>query len=483
MNNNSTVSTVKSFSRNDVKAFDDFIRSPYFNKKSSVIRLWEILRDLFPDFPDEELRREKLYKKLFPGKEYNYGTIKNLIFDISKLAEKFLEMEFYNNDDYFNYYYQLGGLLRKGQMRLYKSRSAEIEKKLMNQDEFDGENYDKLFNLKWFKLEYIFSNITNDDSKEEVYAISKYLIYDFVVKLVKSFINIKGIELEFNFKNENAEIIRFFENIDLDGFINRVDGISNKDIKILSIYYKLYKSVSNPSDINLYFELKDSFIKNVNLFSIDERRVLYSGLRIALIFVSFKNDIAYDNEIFFIYKAMLEDNSILNYYGNIELIVFANYISYATRSNDAGFIKFFLEKYLDKIPSEHRENLKLFGEANISYLNKDYSSSLENLLKVNENILGIKRAVKNLEMIIHYERDDYDSFLYSVDSYKHYISRNKKITSDMKENIMRTIHYLSSMFKLKDNPDEYERSKLLEQVKNDRVPIKGWIIEKLSEYK
>lgn len=174
----------------------------------------------------------------------------------------------------------------------------------MNQDEFDGENYDKLFNLKWFKLEYIFSNITNDDSKEEVYAISKYLIYDFVVKLVKSFINIKGIELEFNFKNENAEIIRFFENIDLDGFINRVDGISNKDIKILSIYYKLYKSVSNPSDINLYFELKDSFIKNVNLFSIDERRVLYSGLRIALIFVSFKNDIAYDNEIFFIYKAM-----------------------------------------------------------------------------------------------------------------------------------------------------------------------------------
>ena len=45
------------------------------------------------------LDKEELWKKLFPKKEYNYGIIKNIIYDITKLAERFLETEGLNTDE------------------------------------------------------------------------------------------------------------------------------------------------------------------------------------------------------------------------------------------------------------------------------------------------------------------------------------------------------------------------------------------------
>ena len=34
-----------------------------------------------------------MWKHVFPGKKYNYGIMKNLIYDLSRLAQKFLELE------------------------------------------------------------------------------------------------------------------------------------------------------------------------------------------------------------------------------------------------------------------------------------------------------------------------------------------------------------------------------------------------------
>ena len=483
MNNTSIISIVRSFTKGDIKSFDDFVKSPYFNKKSAVIKLWDVIKRKAPAFKDEELKRENLYLEVFPDKSFNYGTMKNLIFELTKLAEKFLELEFYKEDDYFNYYYELGGLLSKGQMKQYASRCAEIEKHLADSTEFDGENYDKLFNLKWFKLEYIYSNIAKDASKKEVFLISKYLIYDFIIKLIKSYINEKGIELEYNYKEKDSVSEKFFDHIDFEDFIRSIEPDSEKDSRILSVHYKLYRSVSSPENLSYYYDYKESLLKNTELFSIDERRVLYSGLRIALIFVSFHNNINYDAEIFGIYKVMLEDGAVLNYYGNIELIVFANYIAYASRAGDAGFITSFLSSYLEKIPEEHRENMKLFGEANIYYIENDYDKSLEVLLKVDEKIIRIKRASKNLEMMIHYERNDYDSFLYTSDSYKHFISRNKSIPKNAKTGIMNTVNYVNRLFRLREKSSRAEREKLTNEIRKEKIAIKGWLLEKIKEIK
>ncbi|MEZ4821112.1 MAG: hypothetical protein R2942_01405 [Ignavibacteria bacterium] len=45
------------------------------------------------------LDKEECMEKNCFGKEYNYGLFKNIIYDITKLTERFLEVENFNSDE------------------------------------------------------------------------------------------------------------------------------------------------------------------------------------------------------------------------------------------------------------------------------------------------------------------------------------------------------------------------------------------------
>ncbi|MBK8553991.1 MAG: hypothetical protein IPL53_24265 [Ignavibacteria bacterium] len=84
---------LKTFSKEDLKSFGDFVVSPYFNKKNTVIKLWDNIKQHYPEFKNKNLSREIVWKNLYPGKDYNYGVMKNLIYDLNQLLERFLEEE------------------------------------------------------------------------------------------------------------------------------------------------------------------------------------------------------------------------------------------------------------------------------------------------------------------------------------------------------------------------------------------------------
>ena len=56
---------IKTFSEDEIKKFDLFLSSPYFNSKKSIVRLFKELRKFYPDFDSEDLTEEYLYSKVF----------------------------------------------------------------------------------------------------------------------------------------------------------------------------------------------------------------------------------------------------------------------------------------------------------------------------------------------------------------------------------------------------------------------------------
>ena len=91
------IQILKSFSKNEFAQFDEFIRSPFYNKKPNVIKVFEILRKNAPDFSEDRIQKEVFWKQLYPEKNYNWGVLKNLIADITGLLEKFIEVIRYEN--------------------------------------------------------------------------------------------------------------------------------------------------------------------------------------------------------------------------------------------------------------------------------------------------------------------------------------------------------------------------------------------------
>ncbi|MBK9334839.1 MAG: hypothetical protein IPM96_21175 [Ignavibacteria bacterium] len=72
--------------------------SPYHNKKSGVIKLYNEVKKYYPDFTDDNLDKEKLWAKIYPGKKYGYGVMKNLIFELTRLSEQFISQHVYEKN-------------------------------------------------------------------------------------------------------------------------------------------------------------------------------------------------------------------------------------------------------------------------------------------------------------------------------------------------------------------------------------------------
>lgn len=89
----SLLEILRTFNNEEHLKFEDFIKSPYHNKNSNAIKLYSVIKKYSPAFDNEDLKKEIVWKKLFSEKEYNYGTMKNLIHESSKLEMKFIVLE------------------------------------------------------------------------------------------------------------------------------------------------------------------------------------------------------------------------------------------------------------------------------------------------------------------------------------------------------------------------------------------------------
>ncbi|MBK7253137.1 MAG: hypothetical protein IPI04_04255 [Ignavibacteria bacterium] len=92
----SLLEIIRTFTKQELAKFEDFVRSPYFNKKENVTKLFLEIKKYAPEFKSENLEKEIVWQKIFSKVKYNYGIMKNLIFDLNKLAVKFIELENYS---------------------------------------------------------------------------------------------------------------------------------------------------------------------------------------------------------------------------------------------------------------------------------------------------------------------------------------------------------------------------------------------------
>src|SRR5437868_5136288 len=86
------------FSTEEIKKFEDFLKSPYFSKKHNTIILFKELMRYYPTFTDKNLSRKSLYKKIFASDKYIDSSLRALFANLLTLAQDFLAIESFKKD-------------------------------------------------------------------------------------------------------------------------------------------------------------------------------------------------------------------------------------------------------------------------------------------------------------------------------------------------------------------------------------------------
>ncbi|MEM1118821.1 MAG: hypothetical protein AAGJ18_00145 [Bacteroidota bacterium] len=65
------VQTLRTFSEAELKSFDKWLHSPWCNSNKNLPKLLEKLKKYYPDFAEEKLTKEKLFRQVLPKGKYS----------------------------------------------------------------------------------------------------------------------------------------------------------------------------------------------------------------------------------------------------------------------------------------------------------------------------------------------------------------------------------------------------------------------------
>jgi|GEM_PF-6781138 len=122
---------VKSTSLNDLKHFV----YTYRHKRKIVIPLFELLIKYYPDFSENDISIENIFKKLFPDKKTDLNLMRVILNDLGNVLDEFLVNEFIKEN--------------------------EIETEIIKLDKYRTCKLNKLFNkqLKQIEINYLTNSL------------------------------------------------------------------------------------------------------------------------------------------------------------------------------------------------------------------------------------------------------------------------------------------------------------------------------------
>ncbi|HRI86200.1 MAG TPA: hypothetical protein PK536_12215, partial [Ignavibacteria bacterium] len=279
MLNTTLVEILRTFTRDELKKLELFINSPYFNRKSVVIKLFDILKNYYPEFTGSKLDRKEIWKKLYPDKKFNYGVMKNILYDLTGLTQRFLAEETFSNNEFKINYWLLEQFCSKGLKKNFHSKYLTLEKNLKDSGNIP-DIYSQISELQWLKYEYTDSLKTNDG--EIVYSISDNLIYDFLINLFKLYNNQACERISVNYSDDSGLLDKFIENLNIEKIIESIKLKSDENFNIINLYYQIYLSLSDNQNENSYFRFKELLVLNDKILPKNEQINLYSCLTTAL---------------------------------------------------------------------------------------------------------------------------------------------------------------------------------------------------------
>lgn len=467
--------------KEEFTSFGKFVNSPYFNRSSDLIRLFDIVKKFYPEFPEEKISSEKIYKKIYPGKKYNEGTMRNLFSDLGSLSEKFLGFIKYENS--FEYGFAVVTELQERGLKkfYYKNYEKLYEENSINEHTF----YKKC--LHEFLLE---SERLNDRAivgKKEILDLMNSSSEALLIFLLKEFFlkqtSFRSLERSYNLNNENNIVYAFFRNTDTKKLIQSFKENKNPNADEIELYYFLFLAEEN-SDDNIAVNFENAY----KIFRDLKSRMTKPVLKHCFIWLQNiiklnlkPDDLQMQRKLFELIKEGLRERWQSEINGKIHHVEFSNFIIAAINVQETEWADDFLESKKDELDENIKDDFYYFYKARILFEFGRYSESLELLSKIRKENLQFKTDIKILRLLNFYELNYIETAFSQTEAFRQYLIRTDIISDNRHELISNFLKFYVMLLKIKSG-DEKDVSNCVYEIKNcAKVRNKNWLLKKAEE--
>ncbi len=461
---------IHELSKDELKKFSDYLNSPLFNKRKIISDLLEVYKKYYPDFENPNLTKEKVFKKLFPGKKYNDEIFRNLNSLLLSQAEDFLSFINYSRDVFAVKRHLLSELNHKKILSLFGKNFYEGMEMLDSSGHKDINFYFSRFEL--YQQKDTYNSIINKFSKEDITQAEKSFLTYFIIKFLElqNYIlyqcKVLGLDnkqytdesfIDLIMKKTPAEIIQMPQ-IQIYYYGLKLEQTGNEK------YYSKLKMLLS----RFGYLLKKEELYNKYLYLINYIKTAHST-----------KEIKTNSELFQLRKEIIERNLLME--NTIKNMFFLNLVKSGLKIKEYDWIFNFINNYQSLLVPVYKESTVNLAMAMYYFETRDYDRSLSYAasVKYEDNFYNLQ--VKNLTARIYYETCQFQSLINFISAYRMYLSKNRTLK---KKDINSHNLFLNSMDKLIRIREHHKLHKvdiLLSEISKKDFINNIWLMEKVKE--
>ncbi len=467
---------IKSLSLKELKRFETYLLSPFFNTNPLLVQLFGYIKDAYPDFEDANLIKEKVYPKIYPNSSYESEKLRLLMSALTKQLEGFL---------------------------IYtENEKKEIAQDLTLLDTYTDRNLDKYF---WQHLKYTQQKLNKEALHDANFFKHQYLLqehaYQFSIYSKSYPVQTSLQEVVDNFDTYYlAHKLRYscavltrgnvlsvqHQTFMLEEIIAGVKDSGFLNIPVVAAYYYLILLLLHNTESD-FRQLQKLLSENRTNFPALDLRTLYTGM------VNFcaqkikEGNMDYYQYLFDVYQEMLDTQII--YVGDyISPSHYRNIISLALKIKPADWTKKFIHEYKDKLHPNFRKNVFNYSLATLYFSLKNYDKALTYLLHVEFTNAFSHISYKKILLQTYFELNETEALESLVGNFRGLLKRNKKISVNNASAYRNFVNYTMKLYRVKHHHNRAYayRLKVLLKIKmaievSTSVIEKKWLLEKVGE--
>lgn len=415
-----------------LRAFDKFVRSPYFNTRPEPALLLAYLGQCLDQSAAPEA--EKAFAAIFPGQKYNDARLRMQNSALLSLLDQFLAQKEAESDER-RQKIRTARAYRKLQLpKHFQIALREARAGVLANPQRDALHFQLLYEIEWETFQ--FESAAKRTDALNLQAPSDLLDAAFLLQKIRLACLTRSHEAVYNTQYH----------LELLEPVLQVAEAAQEQSPALALYLNCYRFLSDPEDLGAFNRLRTLLDAHAEVLPPDDLRTLFL---LAINFAIKKlNSLepGWLEATLALYRSALERETLLEN-GVFSRFAFNNIVAIALRLGELGWAENFVGQYKPLLERAYREATADLNLARIAYARRDLHTALLHLQRADYKDTLNNLTAKTLQLKIFYETDAFDLLESHLKSMQTYIRRHTGIGYH-RTNYSRIVYFTRQLLQL-----------------------------------
>lgn len=457
----------------DFRQFRKFVRSPYFNQREDVIRLFDYFDKVLNSKKGGSTKKEDVWKAIFPKQEFHDKTLHYTASFLLKTIKQYLAQSEAEEDRLQQQFHLCKALRKRGMEKSFQKEMSVMENKQGKEGYRNTRFHFDRYQLRMQLAAHTMKQRRSGDM--HLQGVHDELTTYFIAETLR-----QGCTILIH-QNLSGQIydLKLLEEV-----LNLVENGGYQEVTAVMVYYHAFmalsidgrKQMSDGVQAGHFGELKKWIAEKGLQFPRHELRDIY---QLAINFCIKKlnaGERQYIREAFELYRLGLDNGAMLEN-GYLSAYAYKNITRLGMNLGETAWVGQFLESFKKKLPPRERENSWRYNLAYFHFQQADYDSAMRLLRLVEFNDVLNNLDARRMLLRSYYELEEFAALDSLLDSFKAYIRRLKD-HGYHRENYLNLVRFIK---KLMNANGKKALLKIKAEIENtERVAEKEWLLSKVA---